>query len=399
MRVRVAIIGSGPTGLIAASLLSVDPRFEIDLYERRSGFGRKLLVAGSSGLNISHHLPPDTFAAQYLGSSPEFWKSLLKDFGREDWIHFLENDLGMETFLGTSDRYFVKEMKASNLLTRWKKKLEASKVSFHTNSELTDFETLKNPSAGRLEFKLRFGEAYATFDKVIFALGGGSWENAPPIWPTLFRRKGFQVHPFEPANTGYSVEWKEAFLKEAEGKPLKKIRFGNQNGEKLGELVVTHYGLEGTPVYFLGTSGPAWIDLKPDLTEAAIRARLESVRENLAPIRRVKKNLELCEAAQALLFHHLSETERKDLPTLVARIKKFPLTLGLPRPLSESISSRGGLDFESVAPTLELRDLPGAYAGGEMLDWHAPTGGFLIQATVSMGARIAASLRAKADAS
>jgi uncharacterized flavoprotein (TIGR03862 family) len=372
---------------MTAARLAARPGISVDLFERRAGFGRKLLVAGSSGLNISHELSPADFARHYSGGSPGFWKNLLAEFGPKEWIGFINQDLGLETFLGTSSRYFVREMKASGLLAAWRKRLEDGGVRFHGSTELTDFTREGD------EIILRFGECEIRADRVVFALGGGSWEESPPAWPELFRRKGLAVSPFASANVGYSVAWSAPFLAEAEGKPLKKIRFGNRGGEKDGELVVTKYGLEGTPVYFLGEPGPAWIDLKPDLTEAAILSRLEAIRENLAPIRRVKQKLELCDASLAILFHHLPETDRKDLKTLVSRIKRFPITLLEPRPLTESISSTGGLAMSEVDENLQFRKFPGVYAGGEMLDWHAPTGGFLIQAAVSMGARIGNAIR------
>jgi uncharacterized flavoprotein (TIGR03862 family) len=372
---------------MTATGLAGRPDFTVDLFERRPGFGRKLLVAGSSGLNISHELPPREFADHYTGGRPGFWAGLLADFGVKDWLTFIEHSLGLETFLGTSRRYFVREMKASGLLAAWRKHLEAGGVRFHGTSELTDF-TSENGV-----YRLHFGEREILADRVVFALGGGSWEDPPPAWPGIFIRKGVSVAPFVAANVGHAVEWSSALLREAEGKPLKKIRLETPRGKKDGELVITSYGLEGTPIYFLGEPGPAWIDLKPDLTEGAILARLESVRENLAPIRRVKQKLELCEGSLALLFHHTSEEDRRDLKVLVSRLKRFPIVLGEPRPLAEAISSTGGIALEEFDANLEFRKFPGAYAGGEMLAWHAPTGGFLIQAAVSMGARIARAIR------
>lgn len=388
----IAIVGSGPTGLMAATFASRIPGRAVRIFERRAGFGRKLLVAGSSGLNISHDLPGAEFAAHYSGMDPAFWRSLLAEFGPKDWTSFIERELGMETFVGTSRRYFVREMKASGLLAAWRKLLEGRGVVFTSNAELADFIP---GDRWRLEFRDTRDENARTevdADRVVFALGGGSWEDTPPRWPEVFRRRGLGVNEFTPANVGYTVEWNAPFLAEAEGKPLKKIRFGTSQGEKDGELVVTKYGLEGTPVYFHGRPGPAWIDLKPDLTAEAILARLTAVRENLSPIRRVKQKLELCEASLALLFHHLPETDRRDLSALVSRVKRFPIVLGEARPIAEAISSRGGLDLSEIDERLALRKFPGGFAGGEMLDWHAPTGGFLIQAAVSMGARIGKAL-------
>lgn len=379
---RTAILGSGPCGLMTAQLASTSGA-EIHVFEKRGGLGRKLLVAGSSGLNISNDLPLAEFASHYSGFDTDFWSTLLQDFGPKEWIRFIEKDLGLETFLGTSNRYFVREMKASGLLKRWTTRLTESGVHFHTSAEFAGFE--KNPRGG---YTVHFeGRPPEDFSKIVFALGGGSWEEKAPHWPEVFRAKGIQVTGFTSANAGYEVAWSEAFLKEAEGKPLKKIRLETRKGKKDGELVVTRYGLEGTPVYFLGEPGEATLDLRPDLTLDQVIERMEKVKENLAPIRRAKK-LDLCEASQALLFHHLPAEDRSDLRRLAERVKKFPLRLVQPRPLEEAISSRGGIAIAEISPNLELRKFPGVYCGGEMIDWDAPTGGFLIQAAISMGARI-----------
>jgi uncharacterized flavoprotein (TIGR03862 family) len=384
---RIAIIGSGPCGLMAASALSSIPGNRIEVFERRPGFGRKLLVAGSSGLNISNGLPLAEFAREYRGWETGFWKELLAEFGPRQWLEFIEKTLGLETFLGTSDRYFVREMKASGLLKRWIQRLSENSVVFHSARELVGLET--NTGGG---YTLRFSGSASTaerFDRVVFATGGGSWEERAPLWPAILREHGVSVSEFLPSNVGYEVAWSPAFLEEAEGKPLKKIRFENARGRKDGELVITKYGLEGTPIYFHGEPGEAFLDLKPDLTLPLIEERLARVKENLSPMRRVKQKLELGEASLALLFHETPADIRSDLGRLAARVKRFPVRLDRPRPLEEAISSRGGVALDEVDESLELRKLPGIYCGGEMLAWDAPTGGFLIQAAVSMGARIA----------
>jgi uncharacterized flavoprotein (TIGR03862 family) len=370
---------------MAASELASTAGFQIQVFERRAGLGRKLLVAGSSGLNISNGLPLSEFAREYRGWDTTFWTKLLEEFGPADWIRFIENALGLETFLGTSDRYFVREMKASGLLKRWIQRLTEKSVVFRTGCELVELDVLPKG------YGLRFGSNPSTveiFDHVIVATGGGSWEERPPLWPAILRRHGISVLDFAPSNVGYEVAWSSGLLEEAEGKPLKKIRFQNARGEKDGELVITKYGLEGTPVYFYGEPGEAFLDLKPDLTTAQVEDRLTRVKENLSPMRRVKQKLELGEAGLALLFHETPSEIRSDLRLLAARVKRFPVQLVRPRPLEEAISSRGGLALEEVRDSFELRKLPGVYCGGEMLAWDAPTGGFLIQAAVSMGARI-----------
>jgi uncharacterized flavoprotein (TIGR03862 family) len=388
---KIAIVGSGPCGLMAATEILSRPGAEVHLFERRPGLGRKLLVAGSSGLNISNGLPPAEFAREYRGWNLEFWSSLLGEFGPADWIRFIEKELGLETFLGTSDRYFVREMKASGLLKRWTNRLQETGAIFRTGHELSDFRAVEE-GGYRLRLATPNGAVEEHFDRIVFALGGGSWEDEPPAWPEILKKQGVAVADFSPSNVGYEVRWSEEFLREAEGKPLKKIRFENARGRKDGELVITKYGLEGTPIYYYGEPGPAYIDLKPDLTLEQILERLERVKENLAPIRRVKQKLELGEASLALLFHETPPEIRADLRRLAERVKRFPVSLVRPRPLSEAISSRGGVLLSEIETTLELRRFPGVYCGGEMLDWDAPTGGFLIQAAVAMGYRIGRAL-------
>jgi uncharacterized flavoprotein (TIGR03862 family) len=383
-KLKIAVIGSGPAGLMAATRLSNDSNVEVQVFEKRKGLGRKLLIAGSSGLNISHHASLDDFSAVYSGWSQAEWKKMLGAFSPQDWIQFIEKELGLETFLGTSERYFVREMKASALLKRWTVLLQARGVRFHTQHELADFES--NPQKVMLTFK-DVPETFL-FDRVALLMGGASWlgeEGLEPAWASIFRRKKIEVTFFQASNVGYTVDWSEAFLKEAEGKPLKKILFSSPRGSKLGELMITAYGLEGTPVYFYGTSGEVQIDLKPDLTLEQLEVKCQSVRENLSPIRRIKKVAGLSDPALALLFHHADEAAKKDLGQLLALVKAFPLVLKEPRPLSESISSKGGVALSEINERFELKKYPNLFCGGEMLDWDAPTGGFLIQASVSQG--------------
>ena len=365
-----AIYGSGPAGLMAATVLA-EAGVPVTLFERRPSYGRKLLIAGSSGLNVSHHCDLYEFISHYRGFSEEVWRRFFTVLSPTDWIRFIER-LGLETFVGTSSRYFVREMKASGLLRAWRSHLEKLNVKFMPGHEWNGF-------AG--------GDGFAVTG---LFLGGGSWEDVTPSWPEKMRGAGIQVREFEPSNVGYEVAWKDEFLKEAEGKPLKNIVLKNRSGSKAGELVITRYGLEGTPIYFLGQVGLAHVDLKPSMSEAEILVRLQEVRENLSPIRRVKKHLSLGDAAMALLFHHTDEKTRNDLQALVSRIKAFPVELLRPRPLIEAISSTGGVDLNEVSiefgNELALKRFPSVFAGGEMLDWSAPTGGFLIQGAVTQGA-------------
>ena len=385
---KVAVIGSGPAGLMAAAIASAKGA-EVHVFERRAALGRKLLIAGSSGLNISHHLPRSEFLKHYKGFDSAFWDQLLAEYSVDDWVSFIETELKLETFIGTSDRYFVREMKASNLLKRWQELLLAQKVIFHPGHELFNFS--RSDAGVDLQFSLlKHPDTLEThhFDRAGFFFGGGSWEDVPPTWPGLLARKGLEVLPLTARNVGYEVEWPKDFVREAQGLPLKKINFMTAKGSKLGELMVTEYGLEGTPIYFHGQVGTVFIDLKPDFTHAQIREKLLEVRENLSPLRRVKKRLALGPAALALIFHLAPAEVKADLDLLIAFIKAVPVELLRPRPLLEAISSAGGLSLDEVTSNLELKNFPGIYCGGEMLDWHSPTGGFLIQACVSQGARI-----------
>lgn len=317
--------------------------------------------------------------------APEgFWRRTLDGFTPADWIAWIEA-LGISTFEGTSGRYFVENMKASRLLQAWTRRLESRGVRFELGRECTDFE----PASGGGKPALWFGEERREFDAIGFALGGGSYEPAedPLRWPEMFRRRGVGFSEFESSNVGYHVGWSEAFLKEAEGLPLKRVVLKSSRGSRAGELVVTQYGLEGTPVYFVGTRGGAKLDLKPDLSFDQVLQRLQAVRENLSPIRRIKKQLKLDSAALALIFHHAPQgvLQKGELAAVARLIKEFPIELLEPRPLAEAISSSGGIRMNELDQHMMLSRLPGVFAAGEMLDWDAPTGGFLIQGCVATG--------------
>ena len=384
----IAVLGSGPAGLMAASRIC-EAGFRARIYEKRGGPGRKLLVAGSSGLNITYDCPLPELVGQYTGPR-DFFERILAEFPPEAWRAFIERELGIATFKGTSRRWFVASegMKASQLLKAWVDWLKARGVEFELGRECVGFE-VGEPGATELEgVLLRFADGgSARVAAACFALGGGSWEpqETPLRWPALFRSKGLGFEEFEASNVGFQVAWPPALLAEAEGKPVKNVVLHSARGERSGDLVITKYGIEGTPVYFAGLSGTVRLDLKPDLSEERIRAKLAMVRENLAPIRRVKRFLNLGEGALALLYHVAPAEVLGDISQLVTWIKKFPLELGAKQPLSEAISSSGGLRWSELDEQLMLRRYAGVFVAGEMLDWDAPTGGFLIQGCVSQG--------------
>lgn len=378
---KAAVIGSGPAGLMAADVLA-SAGVHVTLFEKRKGLGRKLLIAGSSGLNISCDCPLTEFHLNYTGPRRHF-EGLFQDYSPQDWIQFIENELGIATFKGTSGRYFVEGMKASQLLKAWTQRLKGLGVEILADQEWSGLEFL---SGGLHRF--HFGEnPVRYFGTACLALGGGSYEphEIPLRWPGILKKQGLELNEFRPANAGFEVDWPAGLLAEAEGKPIKNLVLTSSKGTRSGELVITRYGLEGTPIYFSGVQGTVYLDLKPGLTVEAILQRVSAGKENLSPIRRIKKYLRLSEGAEALVFHLMPQGIRADLKKVVAYLKRFPVELKQPRPLEEAISSSGGLSWNEVDQSLMLRKLPGLFAAGEMLDWDAPTGGFLIQGSVSQG--------------
>lgn len=380
---RVAIIGSGPAALMAADVLTRQGgSLEIHLFEKRKSAGRKLLIAGSSGLNITNTLPLEKFASHYSPQSP-LWLSLLEQFSSQNWCKFIESELGVSTFEGSSQRCFVENMKAAKMLQSWVQRLKNKNVQFHFDSEVIEFKR------SGVCWEIEVGKSWfpSSFDALCFCLGGGSYEESPVRWPEMFIRKGVSFEPWTPSNVGYQVQWDQKFLAESEGQALKNVTLQTARGVRRGDLMVTRYGLEGTPVYTVGVPGLATLDLKPDSSLHDLEKSARAVKENLSPMRRIQRRSGLCEAAFSLLFHSTTAEEKLSLDLLLKKIKTFPIELCGPQPLLEAISSCGGIGMNEINDDLMIRSLPGIFVAGEMLNWDAPTGGFLIQACVSQGYR------------
>jgi uncharacterized flavoprotein (TIGR03862 family) len=377
----IAIIGSGPAALMAADVLSA-ANYQVIIFEKRPGPGRKIFIAGSSGLNITNDLPLEEFALQYRGADPKFWRDLLLAFGRDQWLNFL-HELGVESFLGTSGRYFVKTMNAAMLMRLWRRRLTASRVQWHFGCEVVGVTQVENH---QIELRLA-DESRRRFDAVLLALGGASYEEdeEPLRWPEMLRTHDIKMNSFRPSNVGYEVDWPAQFLKEASYQPLKNLSLTTSLGSMRGDLLITDYGLEGTPIYTYGTEGLAHIDLKPDLSLDQIIERLNRSKEKIKPLRLARKTLNLSDTALALLFHKSNASEILDHAAFASLIKSFPIQLLRPRPLSEAISSSGGVLMSEIDDEWMFKRIAGVFAAGEMLDWDAPTGGFLIQACVSQG--------------
>lgn len=382
MTKHVAIIGSGPAGLMAASVLA-DHGISVSVFEKKRGPAPKLLIAGRSGLNISNACSASSLIQNYEGPPPHF-KKLFQEFSVEDWLGFVEK-LGIKTFEGTSRRYFIKGLKAPPLLKSWMTYLKKRNVRFFYGKELTDFTTPSN------DVEITFNEnEKKEFSAACFCLGGVSWEKSgkEPQWPVLFKNKKIPLTDFSATNVGYEVKWCSAFIKEAEGLPLKNITLSSSYGTEAGEVMITKYGLEGSPIYRLKNPETIFIDLKPDLTVNEIYQKIQNTKENISPFRRVKKYLKLGPAALALLYHETKKEDASDVKKLVSLIKKFPIQLMKKRELEEAISSAGGVSWTALNENLGLKKFPGIFVAGEMIDWSAPTGGFLIQACVSQGYKI-----------
>lgn len=377
----IVIVGTGPAGLMAAHVLQLAGN-QVILVEKRKSSGRKLLVAGSTGLNITFDSPLPAFIRNYSAPLGRM-ERILNHFTPVNWLQFIEG-LGFRTFKGTSRRYFIEGMKAAAFLRKWVEEIESAGGVFEFQRELEDFEVDPESQLIRLSFT---GGDQQVARAVCLCLGGGSWEKdeVPLRWPKIFERKGIGYTPFQSSNCGFQVEWPSQLLQEVEGQPIKNVVLTSSRGVRHGELVITEYGVEGTPVYFAGQVGLVHLDLKPDLTEDQIRKKLTATRENLSPIRRVKKNLNLSPAALALVFHMTPQTILGDLEKLIQQLKKFPLHLKDRQPLAEAISSSGGVHWDELTDALMLKKYPGVFLAGEMIDWDAPTGGFLIQGCVSMG--------------
>ncbi|HEY8278806.1 MAG TPA: TIGR03862 family flavoprotein [Bdellovibrionota bacterium] len=385
MSLSCAIIGTGPAALAAATAL-VRKGIKPTLFERRPAPGWKLLVAGSSGLNITYDCPEDEMPSFYSARQAEMGE-LLRRFPRSTWLELLR-ELGEEPYVGSSRRYFIKSKTAANLLKAWTESLEQKGARFEYNEVLTK---VIPGSPLTLEFASGRKEKAQT---ALLALGGGSWESEEQQWPEMLRELGLDVRPLEPANAGFSFAADPAFFPKAEGKPVKGVILKTAKGERQGELMITKYGLEGTPVYTVGTPGPATLDLKPDLDETKLAARIAQGRGSVW--QKVENSAKLSQGALFLLKEFSPEKSWLSPNTAAAAIKGLKIELLAPRPLSESISARGGLSWDELDENLQCKKIPGLFCAGEMLDWDAPTGGFLIQACVSQGFAAASKIQALA---
>lgn len=394
----VLVIGGGPAGLRAAEVANAAGA-RVTLCDGQPSVGRKFLVAGRGGLNLTHGEPVENFPARYI-DEPERWRDLLAEFGPAD-LQAWAATLGAETYVGTSGRVFPRGQKAAALLRAWIKRLRAGGVEIRTGSRFVSLK--REPEGWRTEFQNADDKFSLAADAIVLALGGASWPEtgSDGTWPAMLAAHGIAITPWTPANCGWNVAWPAELLARAEGLPLKNLTVRAGGESVSGELLITAKGVEGGAIYRLGRTLRSMIeptltiDFKPQLTAEAMRERIVNLHTSAEWFRGWK----LSPAAIALL-ETMPPGPSLDRDETIARVKNFALLLRGPRPIAEAISSAGGVSWSELDEHLMLRKIPGIFVAGEMIDWEAPTGGYLLQgcfATGTQAGRAAAGLPAKAQ--
>ncbi len=389
---NVAIIGGGPAGLMAAEVLSAQG-IQVSVFEAMPTVGRKFLLAGKSGLNLTHAEPQEKLRSRY-SAAREFLRPALNAFTSKDISEWAQG-LGVETFVGTSGRIFPKVMKASPLLRAWLARLKQQGVHIHTRHRFTGFSeqgvSLETPD-GIVDFQC---------DAVLLALGGASWPKlgSNAHWVNLLESKGIKIAPFRPANCGFDINWSEDFRQKYAGAPVKSVTATSDAGTLKGEFVVTQNGVEGSLVYAhaaalrdrLELVGHAdlVLDLAPDRTATRIENDLSRQKSKESFSSKLRKGTGLEGVKAALLRACVTDANQLDSQALASAIKALPLPIARPRPIEEAISSAGGIRLEGLDDNYMLTAMPGVFAAGEMLDWEAPTGGYLLTACLASGRMVA----------
>lgn len=381
----VIIIGAGPAGLMAAETLTQNG-VQIDIYDAMPSAGRKFLIAGKGGLNLTHAEPYETFITRY--SNAEKLRPYLDAFP-PDALRQWAKKLGFETFVGSSGKVFPEGMQAAPLLKAWRERLSAQGVNFHFQHRWLGWGEKKV-----LRFETAEGEILTEADGVILALGGGSWPKtgSTGAWVAILQERGIRIQPLKPSNCGFNIQWSEYFKTHFAGEPIKSVTLTFDGRSERGEFVISEHGIEGNLVYKFSAdlrdaieeNGSASIDLDL-LPDTALTQLFKRPRGKRSFSSYLKKETGLSGAKANLLWEALPRETPPDLGLVGTTLKSLPLRLLSPRPLDEAISSAGGVPFDALDTNLMLTDLPGIFCAGEMLDWEAPTGGYLLTACYATG--------------
>ena len=390
----VAIIGGGPAGLMAAEVLS-EHGVKVDVYDSMPSLGRKFLMAGKSGLNLTHSELFEKFVSRYGKRKGEVEKWLL-NFTPDDLREWARG-LGVETFVGTSGRVFPNEMKASPLLRAWLKRLDEAGVNFHLRHRWNGVITAEDGGGSRIEFETPDGVKTIKADAVILSLGGGSWRRlgSDGAWVDWLSQAGVKVEALKPSNCGFDVAWSPVFKEKFEGHPIKSVVLSFESFHQQGEFIITKEGVEGSLIYAASalmrdeifTNGKAVmrLDLAPDKTEAQLIEKLSRPRGSRSMASHLEKTVGMKGVKAGLLREFVPKNEFENMERLAFYIKNLPVPLIATRPLDEAISTAGGVMFNSLDENLMLKKIPAVFCAGEMLDWEAPTGGYLLTACFASG--------------
>ena len=389
---RVAVIGGGPAGLMAAQTLAQGGA-QVDVYDAMASVGRKFLLAGRGGMNITHAEPYADFVPRYAGGAGSL-RPMLDAFGPQDvrdWVH----GLGVETFVGTSGRVFPTDMKAAPLLRAWLHRLREGGVRFHMRHRWLGWRD------GDLLLQAPDGELLVRADAVVLALGGGSWARlgSDGAWVPLLAARGVEVAPLLPANCGFDVAWSEHFSSRHAGEPLTTVAITSTGADgksfrKQGQFVVTAGGVEGSLIYALSAAlrdqiaadggATIYLDLLPDLPAERVADEVARPRGARSLASHLQSRLGIKGVKAGLLRECLGKEQYADPEQLARGIKMLPVRLLRPRPIDEAISSAGGVRWDGLEGTM-LKAAPGVFVAGEMIDWEAPTGGYLLTACLASG--------------
>ena len=390
------MIGGGPAGLMAAETARA-AGLEVHLFEAKGSVGRKFLIAGKGGLNLTHSEPRPAFDSRYRERSAEVGRWL--DGFDADALRAWAGDFGIETYVGSSGRVFPLDRKAAPLLRGWVRRLKDAGVLFHVQHRWTGWN-----ADGALHFATPDGDVTFHADAVVLALGGGSWPQlgSDGAWVQTLVERGIDVAPLQPANCGFDIGWSAHLASKHAGAPLKPVVAhwrGTDGSEHTlqGECVLTETGIEGSLVYAIAADLREAIqrDGEVTLTLDLVPARtLDRLQQDLAKPRgkrslseHLRRQAGIDGAKAALLFEVLDRPAWQDPARVAATLKRLPLRLLRARPMAETISTAGGVRLQALDDALMVRDCPGVFVAGEMLDWEAPTGGYLLTACFASGKR------------